>query len=231
MLVDFSINEDESSNDEENVFASYWVFNPRSEKIFNITGKKFPKMLYDGRCMLLGTSRGWAVFMCMHDSTIHLSQMCHPWSSSEASHKTIALPPFNDHFAHHSDTAINVSLSSPFPHQEEDYIVSVTFLGSKLSYCMPNRDSEWTNINIPFSCEKPRVVYSRKDQMLYLLPTGCAYMAALDVKKNKKNPNFLRLHFENFPSIPQHEWEILASCLRSDYMVESSSGERFIVQW
>ncbi|CAA7049067.1 unnamed protein product [Microthlaspi erraticum] len=183
MLLTLSFDEDESSNDEEKCIHK--LLGLRSEKIINITGKKFPKVLSDG-CRLLGTSRGWAVFMRMHDSTIHLSQVCHPWSSSEASHKTIALPPFN---AHLSDTVINVS------------------------------------------SENSNVVYSRKDQMLYVLPTECAYMAALDVKKNKMSPNFLRLHFENFPSIPHHEWQILASCLRSDTMVESSSGERFIVQW
>ncbi|VVB15864.1 unnamed protein product [Arabis nemorensis] len=173
----------------------------------------------------------WAVFMSFNDYTIHLSDIFNPWSSSESSHKTIALPPFPDHIAPHSGEVIYVSLSTLFLDHDDDYIVSVTFFGSKLSYCMPNGYSEWTNINIPFSYDiDPHVVYSRKDQMFYLLTTGCAYMVPLDLKNNR-NPNFMRLQFENFPLIPQHEWEVLASCLRSDYIAESSSGERFIVQW
>lgn len=138
-----------------------------------ITGKRVPKVL-SKRCQLLGTSRGWAVFMSMNDYTIHLSDVFNPWSSSESSHKTIALPLFPDHLAFHSGRVINVSLSTPFPDHDNDYIVSVTFFGSKLSYCMPNRDSEWTNINIPFSNDiDSHVLYSQKDQMFYLLTTGC----------------------------------------------------------
>ncbi|CAN8323916.1 unnamed protein product [Cochlearia groenlandica] len=56
-------------------------------------------------------------------------------------------------------------------------------------------------------------------------------MVALDLKNNNNNPNFLKLDFENLSSIRIQEWEILASCVRSDHIVESSSGQRFIVQW
>ncbi|KAG2244029.1 hypothetical protein Bca52824_094122 [Brassica carinata] len=97
---------------------------------------------------------------------------------------------------------------------------------------MPNRDSDWAIIDIPFSYDiDSNVVYSQKDQMFYLLTTGCAYMTALDLKNNKKSAKFMRLQFENFPLMPQYEWELLASCLQSGYIAESSSGERFIVQW
>ncbi|EFH40541.1 hypothetical protein ARALYDRAFT_918479 [Arabidopsis lyrata subsp. lyrata] len=226
MLVNYSFEQDESTNEEENMFVSYNLFNLRSEKIIKITGKKFPKVLYQ-RFILLGTSRGWAVFMGMNDSTIYLSDIFNPWSS-KSSPKTISLPPLA--FPNFEMT-INVSLSTPFPDHDNNSIVSITFCGSKLSYCMPNRDLEWTTINIPFSSDiDSHVVYSRKDQMFYLLSTGCAYMVTLDLKNNK-NPTFMQLQFENFPLIPQHEWEILSSCSRSDYMMETSSGERFIIHW
>ncbi|CAH8279558.1 unnamed protein product [Arabidopsis lyrata] len=176
------------------------------DKYSNITDKVFLKSLpLSEGFIFFGTSRSWSAFMRIHDSVILLSGVFNPWSS-ESSTRTIALPPlvFN---------------------------VSVTFFRSKLYYCMPNRDSEWTSINIPFSCDfDSQVVYSRKDQMFYLLTTGCPYIAALDLKNNK-DPTFLQIQFQNFPLVPQHEWEILASCSRSDYIAESSSGERFIVQW
>ncbi|XP_056863562.1 uncharacterized protein LOC130510886 [Raphanus sativus] len=230
LLGGFSFEEDESSNDEENKIIDYWVFNPRSEKFINITGKKFPKVLSEG-CSLLGTSRGWAVFMSHTDSTIHLTQVLNPWSS-ESSPKTITLPPFTDHLVLHAEMVENVSLSTYLPNQDDDYIVSFTFFGSKLCYCMPNRDSNWTIVDISFSYEiHSGITYSRKDQIFYLLTTGCSYMAALDLKKNKKNPKFMRFQFGSFPLIPQYEWEILASCLRINYIAEASSGERFIVQW
>ncbi|CAH8279559.1 unnamed protein product [Arabidopsis lyrata] len=222
MLVNYSFDEDKYLN----ISTSYCLFNPRNEKIIKIIDKNFLKSLpLSEGFIFLGTSRGWAVFKCMHDSIIFLSDVFNPWSS-ESSTRTIVLPPlvFNGMNA-------KASLSTPFPDQDNDYIVSVTFFGSKLYYCMPTRDSEWTSINIPFSCDfDSQVVYSRKDQMFYLLTTGCAYIAALDLKNNK-DPTFLQIQFQNFPLIPQHEWEILASCSRSDYIAESSSGERFIVQW
>ncbi|RID74329.1 hypothetical protein BRARA_B01434 [Brassica rapa] len=230
MLVDVTVEEDESSTDEENKITDYWVYNPRSEKIINITGKKYPKVL-SGGCLLLGGSRGWAIFMSNPDYTIHLSQVFNPWCT-ESSPKTITLPPLTDHLVPHVEMNGNVSLSTYFPNQDDDYIVCFTIFGSKLCYCMPNRDSDWATIDIPFSYDiDSNVIYSQKDQMFYLLTTGCAYMAALDLKNNKKKPKFMRLQFENFPLIPQYEWEILASCLQSGYIAESSSGERFIVQW
>ncbi|KAG2310516.1 hypothetical protein Bca52824_022073 [Brassica carinata] len=208
MLVGFIFGEDESSTDEENKITDYWVFNPRSEKIINITGKKFPKVL-SGRCILLGGSRGWAVFMSLPDNTIHLSQVFNPWCS-ESSPKTITLPPLADHLVPHVEMSGHVSLSTYFPNQDDDYIVCFTIFGSKLCYCMPNRDSDWAIIDIPFSYDiDSNVVYSQKDQIA----------------------KFMRLQFENFPLMPQYEWELLASCLQSGYIAESSSGERFIVQW
>ncbi|CAN7039143.1 unnamed protein product [Brassica rapa subsp. trilocularis] len=234
MLVDVTVGEDESSTDEENKITDYWVYNPRSEKIINITGKKFPKVLSGGG-LLLGGSRGWAIFMSYPDYTIHLSQVFNPWCT-ESSPKTITLPPLTDHLVPHVEMNGNVSLlwlgNGPVWYQDDDYIVCFTIFGSKLCYCMPNRDSDWATIDIPFSYDiDSNVIYSQKDQMFYLLATGCAYMAALDLKNNKKKPKFMRLQFENFPLIPQYEWEILASCLQSGYIAESSSGERFIVQW
>lgn len=226
MLVNYDVEEDESSNEEENIITSYELFNPRDEKIIKVRGRKFPKVFSQG-FVLLGTSRGWAVFMKANDSTIHLSDVFNPWSS-ESSRKTISLP---SHAFPHFEMIINVSLSTSFPDHDNDYIVSLTFRGSILCYCMPNRDLQWTTINIPFSCDKDsQVVYSRKDQMFYLLTTGCSYLAALDLKSNK-NPTFIRLQFENLPLIPQHEWEKMDSCSRSDYLAESSCGKRFIVQW
>ncbi|XP_019095632.1 PREDICTED: uncharacterized protein LOC109130498 [Camelina sativa] len=206
-----------------NIYTNFYLFNPRSEKIITITQKYYQKDLQLRKLALFGTSRGWQFIFCVDDSIIYLTNVYSPWSS-DSSTKTIALPPLL--------YTGSVSLSTPFPDQDDDYIVTVSVFGSKLYYCMPNRDSEWTCIDIPFSCDfDAPLLYSWKDQMFYLLTTGCAYMAALDLKNNKK-PSFLQIQFENFPLIPQHEWEILASCLRRDYIVESSSsGERFIVQW
>lgn len=209
-----------------NITISYNIFNPRNEKIIKITDKVFVKSLPDPeQFVLLGTSRSWAAFTRIHDTIIFLTDVFNPWSS-ESSTRTITLPPLVS-----NGIKASVSLSTPSPDDDNDYIVSVSFFRSKLYYCMPNRDSEWTSTNIPFSCDfNSQVVYSRKRQMFYLLTTGCAYIAALDLKNNK-DPTFLQIQFQNFPLIPQHEWEILASCLRSDYIAESSSGERFIVQW
>ncbi|CAN8314261.1 unnamed protein product [Cochlearia groenlandica] len=235
MLINYNYEENEYTNREDylneevKTFTDYCVFNPRSEKLINIKGKRFPRGLSYG-CWLLGTSRGWSAFSNLTDFSIHLTQVFNPWSLD--SHKTIDLPPFADNLSFHSPRIINVSLSTPFPHQDKDYIVCVAFFGSKLSYCMPNRDSEWTTINIPFCYHtNSHVVYSMTHQMFYLLAMGCAYMVALDLKNNNNNPNFLKLDFENLSSIRIQEWEILASCVRSDYIVESFSGQRFIVQW
>ncbi|CAF1896866.1 unnamed protein product [Brassica napus] len=110
------------------------------------------------------------------DSTIHLTQVLNPWSS-ESSPKTITLPPFTDHLVLHAEIVRNVYLSTYLPNQDDDYIVSFNFFGSKLCYCMPNRDSNWTIIDISFSCEiNSSIIYSRKDQIFYLLTKGCAYI-------------------------------------------------------
>ncbi|XP_010446040.1 PREDICTED: uncharacterized protein LOC104728807 [Camelina sativa] len=216
-------------DEDGNYYTTFYLFNPRSEKIITITNKYYLKVSqYLRKLVLLGTSRGWQFLLRVDDSIIYLTNVYNPWSS-DSSTKTIALPSL----LYTGELIIgSVSLSTPFPDQDGDYIVSISVSGSKLYYCMPNRDSEWTCIDIPFSCDfDSPLVYSWKDQMFYLLTTGCAYMAALDLKNNKK-PSFLQIQFENFPLIPQHEWEILASCTRRDNIVESSSsGERFIVQW
>ncbi|CAF2137866.1 unnamed protein product [Brassica napus] len=157
------------------------------------------------------------------DSTIHLTQVLNPWSS-ESSPKTITLPPFTDHLVLHAQMVGNVSLSTYLPNQDDDYIVSFTFFGSKLCYYMPNRDSNWTIVDILFSYEiNFGVIYSRKDQIFYLLTTGCSYMAALDLKKNKKNPKFMRHYHDKLGKVaiigggleqpPELAWPETIACL------------------
>ncbi|CAN8291225.1 unnamed protein product [Cochlearia groenlandica] len=218
-------------DDDERQFTDYWLFNLRSEKLIKITGKKSPEAM-SGQCSLLGTSRGWEIFMRYSDYTMHLSQVFNP----ESQGSSIFLPPFPRQLALHIDMVKNVSLSTPNPNQDKDYIVAVYFFGSKLSYCMPNRDLEWKTIDTPFSYDfDSHILYSPKEEMFYLLTTGCAYMAALDLKNNKKNPNFSRLKLNNFPPLQQDESKILASCLRIDYMAEEeysfSGHQRYIIQW
>ncbi|KAG7586365.1 hypothetical protein ISN45_Aa02g016690 [Arabidopsis thaliana x Arabidopsis arenosa] len=97
---------------------------------------------------------------------------------------------------------VNVSVSSS---NEEDCVVAVKFYGSRVSLCRPG-DSEWTRIDVPCpSFHSSTVIYSERDRRFYLNNCNPDYTGPTDFTPKTGLPT------------PQ--------------LVESASGQSFIVLW
>ncbi|XP_010453138.1 PREDICTED: uncharacterized protein LOC104735116 [Camelina sativa] len=185
------------------------------------TDRKIPSELLETKSTI-GASQGWVATLkkgvvCLHDDL-------NPFAS-DSNPKRISLPPLVT--LPHCQTQIvtNVAMSTSSP-EEDDCVVAVKFLGPQLSLC---KSSKWTNIRIKDpSFFTSHVMYSQRDQMFSLPASGCDHMASWDLKGE---PKLQKLHFQNLPRLKKTEKELLFSCYRTPYLVESSDGETFLVIW
>ncbi|KAG7598610.1 hypothetical protein ISN44_As06g028380 [Arabidopsis suecica] len=123
--------------------------------------------------------------------------------------------------------------SSPPDQEDQDWVVAIKFLGRQLSLCSPHRDLRWTNIVTPLDfSENSNLMFSKRDQRFYLPAPGGNHLFSYDLNfKQVKNPNFHELQFRDLPELPQSKLELLYSCCRTEYLVESvSTGEHFLVR-
>lgn len=76
-------------------------------------------------------------------------------------------------------------------------------------------------------------MYSKINQKFYLPAPGGKYLFSYD--PHSKEENILAAQevvYRGHPELNQSEWELLSSCTRTEYLVESPfSGERFLVKW
>ncbi|ESQ36370.1 hypothetical protein EUTSA_v10009589mg, partial [Eutrema salsugineum] len=134
----------------------------------------------------------------------------HGWAffSSKSNPTVIPLPRLTALSPDQPDEVCNVAMSSSSPHHqdndEEDCVVAIKFFGRQLSMCRPGLDLEWTNISTPvFCCDSSNLI-----------------------------PELHELSFRDHPVLDRSQWELLNSCFRTEYLVESpSDGERFLVKW
>ncbi|CAA0409614.1 unnamed protein product [Arabidopsis thaliana] len=209
------------SPEAENIIMSFKLFDLSKEEIIEVIHKSFPKLLYqDSR--VIGSSRGWIAFMSKHDGTVHLSDVFNLGSL-----RVITLPPLPDPMYDPSRVIINVSLSYP-PDQEDDYVVYIKFLCSDIYLCRPNHHSQWVGCDgNEIHTTASDIVYSPRNQMLFLVIMGASFLCSFDLNMNKK---YTRLHLRNIPMMPQSEWELLAMCIKIEHLVESPGGRIFVVK-
>ncbi|EOA21925.1 hypothetical protein CARUB_v10002412mg, partial [Capsella rubella] len=149
-------------------------------------------------------------------STVGASQGWVATLKKESNPKRLSLPPLVTLPNCQTQIVTNVAMSSPSP-EEDDCVVAVKFLGPQLSLCKPAHGSEWTNVRI----KDPSFFTSHP-------ASGCDHMASWDLQDD---PKLQKLHFQNLPRLTKTEKELLFSCYRTPHLVESSSGETFLVIW
>ncbi|CAA7017453.1 unnamed protein product [Microthlaspi erraticum] len=131
---------------------------------------------------------------------------------------------------------LNLAMSS-LPERDEDWAVCVKFQGSRLSLYRhrPSGKSEWINIKPMHESISPfsSIMFSKKDQKFYVPSPGGKNLFALDphFKEEEVKPKFFYLQFEKLAKLVVGELDDLSSCSRTDHLVESPTGELFLVKW
>ncbi|CAL9239963.1 unnamed protein product [Arabidopsis halleri] len=203
--------------------VNFNLYDPRKQEQVKVENKILSKEVYKSR--RIGSSRGWLALLNKKDSTVRLTNILNP------SKKIISLPPITrDKYEHH----VNVSVSSS---NEEDCVVAVKFYGSRVSLCRPG-DSEWTRIDVPCpSFHSSTVIYSERDRRFYLNNCNPDYTGPTDFTPKTGLPTPVSGHkrflFSNFlDELPELKNEMRLSRFRiQQQLVESTSGQSFIVAW
>ncbi|CAA0168601.1 unnamed protein product [Arabidopsis thaliana] len=152
---------------------------------------------------MMGASHGWGFFCDRTDRSVRISDIFNPLAS-KTNPVMIPLPRLTALPTGQTEKVFNVAMSSSSPLGEEDCVVAIKFSGIQLSLCRPGCDLEWTNIVTPFNC----------------------------LDNSNDSPGLHELFYRDHPVLDQSEWELLSSCSRTEYLVESpSGGDRFLVKW
>ncbi|KAG7542994.1 hypothetical protein ISN45_Aa07g029300, partial [Arabidopsis thaliana x Arabidopsis arenosa] len=127
----------------------------------------------------------------------------------------------------------NLAMSS-LPVRDKDWVVGVKLSGYGLSLCRPFGNSKWININTMSQCINPlsSLMFSKTDQRFYIPSLGGNFLCYLDLNsKEDDEPKYIDLEFDNLPKSVIHELADVSSCSRTDHLVESPTGQLFLVKW
>lgn len=220
LLSDKTVKESGEGGDR---IVRYRIFDPRTEQVVTTSEKKLPKELIGQT--LFGSSQGWVASMDSKDLPINLTDLYKPLVSSP---RVIPLPSLGFYLR---PFTTELSLSSSCPDQDqEDFTVAAKFCGTHLSVCQPRLDSEWNHIEtslhlVPAS----ELMYSKRDKAFYFTSVKGLYMGSLHLSNMKKKKiKYQEVRLCNFPKIPG---EMLDRCFTSKHLVESPSGDLFLVKW
>ncbi|KAL0798416.1 hypothetical protein Bca101_053591 [Brassica carinata] len=120
---------------------------------------------------------------------------------------------------------------SSLPTREKDWVVGVKLSGSRLSLCRPFGSCKWIDVrNAPGSINPmSSLMFSKKDKTFYIPSLGGNYLCYLNEKQEKLE--FLDLKFDDLPASVHEEFAKLILCSRTDHLVESPTGQLFLVKW
>ncbi|KAF8099503.1 hypothetical protein N665_0243s0065 [Sinapis alba] len=120
---------------------------------------------------------------------------------------------------------------SSLPTREKDWVVAVKLSGSRLSLCRPFGSCKWIDIkNAPGSINPmSSLMFSKEDENFYIPSLGGNYLCCLEEKQEKLE--FMDLKFDDLPASLYEEVAKLSSCSRTDHLVESPTGQLFLVKW
>ncbi|XP_010436604.1 PREDICTED: uncharacterized protein LOC104720395 [Camelina sativa] len=133
-----------------------------------------------------------------------------------------------------TDTEIQNLVMSSLPVRDKDWVVGVKLSGSRLSLCRPFGSSKWININTMPQCINPfsTLMFSKTDQRFYIPSIGGNYLCYLDLNsKEDEKPKFIDMEFDNLPKSVYEELAEVSSCSRTEHLVESPTGQLFLVKW
>ncbi|KAF8047290.1 hypothetical protein N665_3114s0001 [Sinapis alba] len=120
---------------------------------------------------------------------------------------------------------------SSLPTREKDWVVAVKLSGSRLSLCRPFGSCKWIDIkNAPGTINPmSSLMFSQKDKKFYIPSLGGNYLCYLKDKQEKLD--FMDLKFDDLPASMYEEVAKLSSYSRTDHLVESPTGQLFLVKW
>ncbi|KAL1196634.1 hypothetical protein V5N11_021531 [Cardamine amara subsp. amara] len=195
------------------------LYDPRKEERVKIPDQALLKELQWSQ--KIGSSKGWlGLKERSSKSTVRLTNIYNP-CASVSSHKVITLPPLDD-----SVSSISLSAS---PNQQ-DCVVAAKSSSPFISLCRPG-DSDWTRIKVPFNAS--RVSYSVRESKFYLhRASEKEYEGPIDLRTTCSDFPQVNV-FQRFPNsdMPQSRQDQLISTMKIQYLVESPSGDSFIVYW
>ncbi|CAN6850354.1 unnamed protein product [Brassica oleracea] len=179
----------------------------------------------------IGASHGWIATL-KDDGILRLQDDLNPYAS-DTNPKRIPLPPLVT--LPHCQTKIttNVSMSSSSPEDDEDCVVAVKFLGPQLSFCRPAESKpEWTSVKLENPCfHSSRVMFSKKDKVFRIL--GCEDHLIASCGLFSKREHFVVRRGggrKRYASERAAERDFLDSFCKSEHLVESPTGETFLVE-
>ncbi|CAH2074339.1 unnamed protein product [Thlaspi arvense] len=198
------------------------LYDPRKDERVKIQDQTLSEELVAS--VKMGSSRGWVGVKNVHDSTVRLTNVFNP-CASVSSHKVITLPPLNDS---RFRVVSNLCLSaSP---EQQDCVVAVWSYRSLVGLCRPG-DSVWTHIEVPVLASE--MVYSVKDSRFYLRRVSKEdYKGLVDLINTSSGFPQVSL-YQRLPNsdIPESIQDQVTSTIKTQHMVESPSGESFVVYW
>lgn len=202
------------------------LYDPRKKEIVKIRDQYLSEEL---QCtMKMGSSRGWIVAKTIYESTLYLTNIFNP-CASVSSHKVFNLPPLEDD-AKARISSISLSAS---PNQQDCVLAVKSSSSPFLSLWRPG-DSAWTRIKVPFPASNV-MMYSGRDRKFYLLPRESKEECEGPIDLiNTSSDDFPQVTlYQRFPNsdIPVSRQEQLLSSIKTRYLVESPSGDSFIVYW
>lgn len=129
----------------------------------------------------------------------------------------------------------NVAASSRPDINKEDWVLAVKFSGFKLKLYRHTRDDQrWIDIETTHESISPHssLMYSKKDQRFYVPTPGCNYLCSFDLNfKEKDKLEFVEVRKTDLPMYALFELMQMNAFTRTDHMVESPSGEQFLISW
>ncbi|CAF1968684.1 uncharacterized protein LOC125606828 [Brassica napus] len=176
-------------------------FDPAKEEMITVPDKAFPQELVHSS--QIGSSQGWGIFSNDRGRSVCLSNVYHPLSP-KSNPEIIPLPSLIALPSDQTDVVWNVAMSSS--PSDEDCVVAIKFLGNQLSLCRPHRDLRWTNIQvlpveILAKLDTSNLMFSKRDQRLYLPAPGGNELYSWDLHLDQKNKN-PKLHQVPFRDLP-----------------------------
>ncbi|KAL1189273.1 hypothetical protein V5N11_014766 [Cardamine amara subsp. amara] len=203
------------------------MFDPAKEEYFTVGDKPLPKELAQSR--MVGSSQGWGVYIRTPDSIL-ISDYCNP-SSSKSNPKMIHLPRRGHEDSSQTELVSGVAMSSS--PEEEDSVAAVKFMGRMVGIYMPRQGNGnflyLSSLAFDY-LEQAKLMYSKRDQRFYMPCSGGHHLWSWNAIIHTE-PQYHDLRFHNLPQFSLSQLQLLNSCYRTQQLVESPSGQRFLVKW
>ncbi|RIA05459.1 hypothetical protein BRARA_K00243 [Brassica rapa] len=215
-------------------------FDPVKENEVIVRDKTLP-MEFRKECVLGGMSHGWVVFKARSDDkkdkVLYISDYYTP-CGSKSNPKTIPLHPMGQQLGRPAQylNITNVAMTCS-PDQSNDFAVAVNCLGPVINFFRPGGKHKYSG-SVHFTTplqhfNQSKVMYSKRDEKFYTTSVNGQFLVYYDAffEEDMTGSEVHELRFINHPELAQSEWEILDSCSKTVHLVESPSGQRFLIKW